>query len=125
MTKLLTRRDFLKGSAGLVIGSAVGLPAQTAPNSRVVLIRHPEAVEAGSRFNAEVIQQMLDEAIVASAPPLSYRVGEPLKLEIEDFLLSTEGKTQPQVTGEAGVRALRVVARIVEDIESRLKMWST
>ncbi len=65
MTKLLTRRDFLKGSAGLVIGSAVGLPAQTAPKSRVVLIRHPEAVEAGSRFNAPVIQQMLDEAIVA------------------------------------------------------------
>ena len=61
MTKLLTRRDFLKGSAGLVIGSAVGLPAQTAPKSRVVLIRHPEAVEAGSRFNAAVIRQMLDK----------------------------------------------------------------
>jgi len=65
MTKHLTRRDFLKGSAGLVIGSAVGLPAQTAPKSRVVLIRDPDAVEAGSRFNAPVIQQMLDEAIVA------------------------------------------------------------
>jgi len=49
---------------------------------------------------------------------------EPLKLEIEDFLLSTEGKTRPQVTGEAGVRALEVVARIVEDIEGRLKTWS-
>ncbi len=65
MAKLLTRRDFLKGSAGLVIGSAVGLPAQTDPRSRVVLIRHPAAVEAGSRFNAPVIQRMLDEAIVA------------------------------------------------------------
>lgn len=63
MTKSLTRRDFLKGSAGLMIGSAVGLTAQTGPKSRVVLIRHPEAVEAGSRFNAPVIQRMLDEAV--------------------------------------------------------------
>jgi hypothetical protein len=28
-------------------------------------VRHPKAVEAGSRFNAQVIQQMMDEAIVA------------------------------------------------------------
>ena len=65
MTKLLTRRDFLKGSAGLVIGSAVGLNAQDASKSRVVLIRRPDAVEAGSRFNAPVIQDMLDEAVTA------------------------------------------------------------
>jgi hypothetical protein len=65
MTKLITRRDFLKGSAGLVIGSAVGLSAQEAPKSRVVLIRRPDAVEAGSRFNAPVIQEMLDEAVTA------------------------------------------------------------
>ena len=65
MKKSLTRRDFLKGSAGLMIGSAVGLSSQTTPKSRVVLIRHPEAVEAGSRFNAPVIQRMLDEAVVA------------------------------------------------------------
>lgn len=64
MVKSITRRDFIKGSAGVVIGTAVaGLSAQTAKKSRVVLIRHPEAVEAGSRFNAPIIQQMLDEAI--------------------------------------------------------------
>lgn len=49
---------------------------------------------------------------------------EPLKLEIEDFLSSAEGKAKPQVTGEAGVRALEVVARLIEDIEARLRMWS-
>jgi len=65
MAKPITRREFIKGSAGVVIGSAVaGLSAQTAKKSRVVLIRHPDAVEAGSRFNAPIIQQMLDEAIV-------------------------------------------------------------
>jgi predicted dehydrogenase len=55
-------------------------------------------------------------------PPVAEE--EPLKLEIEDFLLSTAGKTRPQVTGEAGVRALEVVSRLIEDIESRLKIWS-
>ena len=66
MMRPMTRRDFFKGSAGMVIGSAVvGLSAQTVKKSRVVLVRHPDAVEAGSRFNAPVIQQMLDEAVVA------------------------------------------------------------
>ena len=66
MSKPITRRDFIKGSAGVVIGSAVcGLSAQTVKKSRAVLVRHPDAVEAGSRFNAPIIRQMLDEAVVA------------------------------------------------------------
>jgi len=66
MTKHVTRRDFLKGSAGLVMGGALGLSAaQQAPKSQVVLIRRPDAVEAGSCFNAEVIGEMLDEAVTA------------------------------------------------------------
>jgi len=66
MAKPITRRNFIKGSVGIVIGSAAaGLSAQGEKKARVVLIRHPEAVEAGSRFNAPVIQQMLDEGIGA------------------------------------------------------------
>ncbi len=66
MSKPISRRDFIKGSAGVVIGSAVGgLSVQTVKKSRVVLVRHPDAVEAGSRFNAPIIRQMLDEAVVA------------------------------------------------------------
>lgn len=66
MAKPITRRNFIKGSVGIVIGSAAaGLSAQAAKKARVVLIRHPEAVEAGSLFNAPVIQQMLDEGIMA------------------------------------------------------------
>lgn len=66
MTESMTRRDFIKGSAGVIVGTAVGgLSSQTMKRSRVVLIRHPEAVEAGSRFNAKVIEKMLDEALTA------------------------------------------------------------
>jgi len=65
MSKLITRRDFLKGSACLAIGSAVGLPSSAEQKSRVVLIRHPDAVAAGSRFNGEIIQKMIDEAAAA------------------------------------------------------------
>ena len=65
MTRMIVRRDFLRESACAAVGAAIGLPAQPAQRSRVILIRHPEAVDAGSRFNATVIQQMLDEAVAA------------------------------------------------------------
>lgn len=64
MTKLITRRDFIKGSAGAVLGAAVGLSAQTGKKSRVVLIRNQDALDANSRFNGPVIGQMLDEAVM-------------------------------------------------------------
>lgn len=54
-------------------------------------------------------------------PPVSE--DEPLVLEIEDFLMSVAGEKQPQVPGEAGVRALEVVSLIIKDIETRLAMW--
>ena len=65
MKQSLTRRDFLKGGVGMVIGSAAGLNAQPGPKSRVVLIRDPKAVDAAYRLNAPVIQSMLDEGISA------------------------------------------------------------
>jgi len=48
---------------------------------------------------------------------------EPLMLEIGDFLMSVAGEKEPEVPGEAGVRALEVVSLIIKDIESRLSMW--
>jgi predicted dehydrogenase len=54
-------------------------------------------------------------------PPV--RDEEPLMLEIEDFIASALGKKQPEVPGEAGVRALEIATLIVEDIERRLAMW--
>jgi predicted dehydrogenase len=48
---------------------------------------------------------------------------EPLALEIQDFVMSIEGKKRPEVPGEAGVKALAIAAEIVKDIDSRLKLW--
>jgi hypothetical protein len=68
MKNIITRRDFIRGTAGAALGvAAVGfpkvLPAQEA-KSRVVLIRHPDALDENSEFNETVIQQMLDEAVM-------------------------------------------------------------
>ena len=48
---------------------------------------------------------------------------EPLALELEDFVASAKGKKQPEVSGEAGVRALAIASEIVKDIEHRLAGW--
>jgi predicted dehydrogenase len=60
----------------------------------------------------------LVEMVVPSVPD-----EEPLVLELRDFIRSVAGEKEPMVPGEAGVRALEVVALIIEDIESRLSMW--
>jgi len=64
MKKVVTRRDFIRGTTFAVLGTAVGLSAQSTKKSRVVLVRHPDAVDAGYRINAEIIESMLDEGVV-------------------------------------------------------------
>ncbi len=69
--KLMTRRDFLRMAAVapfLAAGPAHredGVNLLSASKSRVVLIRHKEALDASGRHNPPVIQKMLDEAIMA------------------------------------------------------------
>jgi len=69
MPKMVTRRDFMKGSASAVLGAAVGLPKEVperqAERSRVVLVRNADALDDNSTMNGEVIQQMLDDAVSA------------------------------------------------------------
>lgn len=67
MKPVVTRRDFIRDAVLAMLGAAVGFPQESpgsARKSRVVLIRHPEAIDEKSRFNGEVIQQMLDEAVM-------------------------------------------------------------
>jgi hypothetical protein len=70
-TEGLTRRDFVKGVGYATVGGAVALPSvslethATQSTSRVVLIRNRDVVTADGNLNAELVQRMLDEAIVA------------------------------------------------------------
>lgn len=65
MTMGITRRDFMQKSAFALLGATVRLSAQQAKKTRVVLIRHEEAVDQNSVINADIVQQMLDEAVSA------------------------------------------------------------
>ncbi len=64
--KVITRRDFLRGTSYAVLGAAVGasIRSNEMRKSRVILIRHPEAVDENSRINGEIIQKMLDESLM-------------------------------------------------------------
>ncbi len=64
MGKALTRRDFIKGSTFAVMGAALSLPAQQVKKSKVILIRHEDALDENSRINGDVVQKMLDEAVM-------------------------------------------------------------
>lgn len=65
MGKVITRRDFIRGSTFAVLGAALGLPAQQVKRSKVILIRHPDALDENSVINGEVVQKMLDETVMA------------------------------------------------------------
>jgi len=65
MRKVITRRDFIRGSTFAVLGAALGLPAQQLKKSKVILIRHQDALDENSVINGEVVQKMLDEAVMA------------------------------------------------------------
>lgn len=67
----LSRRDFVKGAGCAALGFALGLPAfaeeevHEVAKTRVVLVRHKEAVDAKGKVHGEIIQQMMDDAVVA------------------------------------------------------------
>jgi hypothetical protein len=67
VSDVVTRRDFLKGTAGLLMATALGqaagseVCAQEKP--RVVIIRNPKALSEGGEPDAVVLQSMLDEAL--------------------------------------------------------------
>ncbi|MGB8952133.1 MAG: DUF362 domain-containing protein [Candidatus Aminicenantales bacterium] len=65
MKTMITRRDFIKGTTLAVLGAAaVGFSQESVKKSRVILIRNSGALDENSLINGEVIQQMLDEAVM-------------------------------------------------------------
>ncbi len=76
--RILTRRDFLRGTTYGAAGVALGLPVaakaladlteetvRTAKTARVVLVRHPDAIDAAGRTNGPILTRMLDDAVTA------------------------------------------------------------
>jgi Domain of unknown function (DUF362) len=67
--RVITRRDFLRGTAGVLVsaalGSAITPEASAEQRPKVVLIRHADAVASDGSVNSDVIRSMLDEAVKA------------------------------------------------------------
>ena len=67
MEEMITRRDFLRGTAATALAAAIGpgipVEAGVEPQSRVVLIRHADVLGRNGQVRAEIVQSMLDEAV--------------------------------------------------------------
>ena len=61
----ITRRDFLKGTAGLAAATALGLPAKgkAEETAKVVLVRDQDVVGPDGGIKGDVLQRMLDEGV--------------------------------------------------------------
>jgi hypothetical protein len=66
-TRIITRRDFLRGAAGAALAAALssGIPwgAQGQYKAQVVLIRNEEVLGRHEKVGEEILQSMLDEAV--------------------------------------------------------------
>jgi len=67
METVITRRDFLKVGAAAAVGGLVGLPhtgsAKAIGKSRVVLVRNKDVIAGSGSIRAEILEQMLDQAM--------------------------------------------------------------
>ena len=62
----LTRRDFIKGTTAALLGASLGFgqDAAAAKKAKVVLIRHRDVLDENSAINPDILQRMLDEAVM-------------------------------------------------------------
>jgi hypothetical protein len=67
--KIITRRDFMRASSCVAMGSLMGFPllgkssAQTPEKSRVVLVRNKDVLDRQGQPRFSVLQEMLDQAV--------------------------------------------------------------
>jgi hypothetical protein len=65
--KIITRRDFLRGTVYAALATSAGLPAgkkiRAEEKVKVVLIRDEQVTDLQGRINQEILQQMLDQAV--------------------------------------------------------------
>ncbi len=66
MTKIFTRRDFMRQSTAFALGAGLGfsrLSKGTTLSSRVVLVRDQNVLDENFKVNAMIVQKMLDDAV--------------------------------------------------------------
>ena len=67
LNKAITRRDFLRGTAyaalAAMFGKGLAGGKEGEKRSKVVLVRHPDALDEDHKPNPEVIARMLDDAV--------------------------------------------------------------
>ena len=65
--KVITRRDFLKGTAGIILSTTLGstIPSEgrAQTRSKVILVRDENVVGPQGEINGKILQSMLDEAV--------------------------------------------------------------
>jgi hypothetical protein len=65
--KIITRRDFLRGTVYAAFATSIGLPigkkVRAEEKVKVVLIRHENVIDQQGRINQKVLQQMLDQGV--------------------------------------------------------------
>ncbi|MGQ9508439.1 MAG: DUF362 domain-containing protein [Thermodesulfobacteriota bacterium] len=65
--KLITRRDFLRGTAygalTLTLGSSIGGESKGEEKVKVVLIRDQKVIDAQGHINQKIVQRMLDQGV--------------------------------------------------------------
>lgn len=66
--RAITRRDFLRGTAGMALAASLapGIwkeAVYAGEKTKVILIRHPDAVSAAGKIHGEIVQSMVDDAL--------------------------------------------------------------
>jgi Domain of unknown function (DUF362) len=65
--RVITRRDFLRGTVYTALATSAGLPigkkVKAEEKVRVVLIRDEKVIDQQGRINKEIVQQMLDQGV--------------------------------------------------------------
>ena len=64
MEKPITRRDFMRTTAGFAFGAAVGLKIDSQAKTNVVLVRDKHVLDANLSIAEKTIRQMLDSAVM-------------------------------------------------------------
>lgn len=64
MKKTITRRDFMRKTAFVAFGAAVGLKIEPLQKTTVILIRDKNALDKKSKADEKIVQHMIDKAVM-------------------------------------------------------------